>query len=294
MVETNAQKHRRNSVRRSNYWSESLSRFLKDKIAVISLILLIVITVVVVFAPKFTPYGYRDVYLDNRYAPMSPEHPFGTDGYGRDMWARILYGGQVTLNVTYTAVIIAAIIGSLLGITAGVVSAPADSLILRLMDGLSAIPTLLLAVLIEFFMGFGKGYYKYAIALSLIPPSVRLLRPLVITVMKSEYVEAARALGVKLPEVIVRHVIPNIAAPAIIHFSNLAAEALLTSTVMGYLGVGVFPPRPEWGEMVAFGYNYIRSRPTISLIPCFVVAVTALAFSMVGNGIRDALDPEEL
>ena len=141
-------------------------------------------------------------------------------------------------------------------------------------------------------LGFGVGNYKYAIALSLIPPFVRLLRPMVISILSSEYVEAARALGVGKIEIIARHVIPNITAPVLIHFSNTAAEALLTCTILSYVGIGVNPPMPEWGELVAYGYNYIRSQSNVSLIPCFVVAITALAMNLLGNGLRDALDPD--
>ena len=275
-----------------NFWKESLERFLHNPVAVISCVVLIIIIIACVSAPLLTPYTYSEMNIDERYAPFSKEHIFGTDGLGRDLFARVLYGGQVTLNITFTALLTAAAAGTVLGIATGVFGGTFDNIVLRIMDGLSAIPTLFLAVMVESALGFGVGNYKYAIALSLIPPFVRLLRPMVISILSSEYVEAARALGVGKIEIIARHVIPNITAPVLIHFSNTAAEALLTCTILSYVGIGVNPPMPEWGELVAYGYNYIRSQSNVSLIPCFVVAITALAMNLLGNGLRDALDPD--
>ena len=275
-----------------NFWRESLERFVHNPVAVVSLVLLVIIIAACIAAPLLSPYSYSEMDIAGRYAPLSWEHPFGTDGLGRDLFSRVLYGGRVTFNITFTALLTAALAGTFLGIAAGVFGGAFDSIVLRIMDGLSAIPTLFLAVMVETALGFGVGNYKYAIALSLIPPFVRLLRPMVISILSSEYVEAARALGVGKTEIILRHVIPNITAPILIHFSNTAAEALLTCTILGYVGIGVNPPMPEWGELVAYGYNYIRSQANVSLIPCFVVAITALAMNLLGNGLRDALDPD--
>ena len=274
---------------RTGFWRSAAQRFLHDWPAMFGLILLLIIMAACLAAPLLTDQDPAKIDVSSRYLAPSAEHILGTDRMGRDMFSRLLYGGRETLKITFSAMLLALIAGGAIGIAAGVFGGTADLLILRVIDALAAIPMLLLSIVIEFLFGFGLGYFRYAVALSLVPPLVRLLRPLVRGVMQSEYAEAARALGVKRPEMVVRHVLPNVAAPVLIYASNTAAEAMLACTIMGYIGLGINPPLPEWGQMVAQGYLTLTTSPHVILVPCIAVMLCVLSFNLVGNGLRDAL-----
>ncbi len=273
----------------NSFWKEAAGRFAHDRSAMAGLILLFIILTACLAAPLLTEYDPAAMDISLQYCAPDSEHILGADRMGRDMFSRLLYGGRETFGITFAAVALALIAGALIGIVTGVFGGAADMIIMRLVDALASIPMLLISIVIEFIFGFGKGYFKYAIALSLVPPLVRLLRPLVAGVMASEYVEAARALGVKKPEIVLKHVLPNIAAPSLIYISNTAAEAMLTCTIMGYIGLGVNPPLPEWGQMVAQGYITLGLAPHVILVPCIAVVVTVFCFNLIGNGLRDAL-----
>lgn len=272
-----------------SFWKTAADRFAHDWTAMLGLILAVLIITLCLAAPLLTSQDPAALDVEARYQAPSAEHILGTDRLGRDMFARLLYGGRETLKITFSAMVLALIFGGAIGIAAGVFGGTADLLILRLVDALAAVPMLLLSIVIEFLFGFGKGYFKYAVALSLVPPLVRLLRPLVRGVMQSEYAEAARALGVKRPEMVAKHVLPNVAAPVLIYASNTAAEAMLACTIMGYIGLGINPPLPEWGQMVAQGYLTLTTSPHVILTPCIAVMICVLSFNLVGNGLRDAL-----
>ena len=277
------------SDRPRSFWKTAADRFVHDWAAMLGLVLAVLIIVLCLAAPLLTDQDPAKLDVEARYQAPSAEHILGTDRLGRDMFARLLYGGRETLKITFSAMVLALIFGGAIGIAAGVFGGTADLLILRLVDALAAVPMLLLSIVIEFLFGFGKGYFKYAVALSLVPPLVRLLRPLVRGVMQSEYAEAARALGVKRPEMVAKHVLPNVAAPVLIYASNTAAEAMLACTIMGYIGLGINPPLPEWGQMVAQGYLTLTTSPHVILTPCIAVMMCVLSFNLVGNGLRDAL-----
>lgn len=269
---------------------QTVKRFCKNRLAVISLAVFVIIVFSCIAAPLLTSYDYDGIDYAVKNNPPSKDHIFGTDVLGRDIFSRILYGGRYTLSIAFTAVVLSTIFGGIVGLASGFIGGSFDNGVMRCMDALSSIPTVLLAIVVEFAMGFGVGNYKYAMAVALIPPFARLLRTTVMTVTGSEFIEAARALGIGNFEIVMRHIVPNVAAPALIHISNAAAEALLTCTVLGYIGFGISPPKTEWGEMVAVGYTALRSHPHVALIPCFVVAACVLSLNLVGNGLRDAMD----
>ena len=279
----------RRTVRSNSFWKNAAERFLHDGTAMLGLVLVVIIVGLCLAAPLLTSWDPAAVDVTKQYLPPDGEHILGTDRLGRDMFARLLYGGRETLAITFSAVGLALILGLAIGVFAGVCGGTADLIIMRVTDALAAIPMLLLSIVIEFLFGFGKGYFKYAVALSLVPPLVRLLRPLVRDVMQSEYAEAARALGVKRLEMVAKHVLPNVAAPVLIHVSNTAAEAMLACTIMGYIGLGINPPLPEWGQMVAQGYLTLTTSPHVILTPCIAVMICVLSFNLIGNGLRDAL-----
>ena len=272
-------------------WKESLRVLLKNPLAVISFIVFITICVMCIAAPLITDWDYTTMSMDRIHEGPSAEHPLGTDMLGRDMLSRMLYGGRATLRISFTAIFYSVVIGGVIGIVSGFIGGTVDMIIMRIIDAIAAIPTIILAIVVEYTLGFGVGNFMYAMAIALVPPFVRLLRTSVMSIMSSEYIEAARALGVSKFHIIVSHVIPNVAAPVLIYISNTAAEAILMCTIIGYIGIGLAPPEPEWGSMVSYGYNALRAYPHIALIPCFAVMLCVISLNFLGNGLRDALDP---
>jgi peptide/nickel transport system permease protein len=224
-------------------------------------------------------------------SPPSRENPFGTDYIGRDLLSRVLYGGRNTLYIAFSATLMAAAVGSLIGIVSGYYGGNIDFYVMRLMDILSSVPSFLLAIIVEVALGWGEGNFRYALAIAAVPSFARLLRPSVMGIMSSQYIEASRALGAGTAGIIYRHVVHNIAAPLLIQFTSSVANTILTCTILGYLGIGISPPTPEWGSLVYYGTAYLRNAPHIALFPSMAVTLTVLSLNILGNGLRDALDP---
>ena len=270
----------------------AIRRYRKNKAAMVCLCLFLLILLACLVAPLVTSQDPEAMHLDNVKALHSWGHPMGTDIYGRDLFSRMLYGGRLTFGICFTAIGLS-LFGLVLGVLAGYYGGRVDQLISRANDALASIPTFLLAVFIEMCLPSGQGNYKYAIALALMPPLVRLSRTLVMEILDSEYIEAARALGVKNLRIAAGHVLRNISGPLIVQvFSNLS-DAILTCTIMGYLGLGVRMPRVEWGTIVKEGLQSILGAPLQIVMPCLVVFICVLSINVIGNGLRDAVAREE-
>lgn len=271
-------------------WLSALLRFVRNPLGIIPALMLLVIIVLCLLAPVIAPYDYLALDLKNVAAPPGGDHLLGTDTLGRDTFSRLLVGGRTTIGITFCALGISAVLGAVFGVAAGYLGGRADVFIMRITEALASVPTVLLAVVVETALGWGEGNYMYAIGLAFAPPVVRITRACVMNIMTSEYIEAARALGVGGFGIIFRHVLHNIASPLLVHLSSTAADCLLMCTILGYIGLGITVPEPEWGLMVNMGYSYLRTAAHVGLIPCAVVVICALCLNLVGNCIRDALD----
>lgn len=272
-------------------WRSAMSKLVRNKAAMAGIIFLFIMIAGAVFAPVLTPYGMNDQSIYDRLQPPSLEHIFGTDYLGRDMLARVLYGGRVTLKIGFVSMLIAVAIGGVLGAVAGFRGGRADAVIMRVIDILTPIPGVLLAVLIMAIIGLGKSNIMYAIGIAAVPGVVRLTRSSIMEVMSSEYVEASRALGVGSFEIFFRHVLHNIASPLIIYITGGVAEAIILSTALGYVGLATTPPTAEWGYMVYLGVSYLRTEWFLAGFPCLAIVLTVLSLNMMGDGLRDAFDP---
>ena len=275
----------------SSQWRRAWRTFKKNKLAIASLVVLLLIIGACIFAPLLTPHTSYEQNLNNRMQPPSREHWFGTDRLGRDVFSRLLYGGRTTLLMSVTAMAITAAIGGVIGMIAGYCGGKLDAVIMRVMDVFSAIPAMLMAIAVVAFIGIGAEKSMIAIAVAAIPAYVRLLRTVVLGVMASPYVEAARALGAGPLRIIFRHVIHNILAPMIVHITTGIADAILIFSSLGYLSLAVQPPNPEWGNMVVAGMSSYYTGWFTLVYPCGAIALTILALNMLGDGLRDALDP---
>ena len=272
-------------------WRDALLRFSRNRIAVICLAIFLIICISCALAPYLTKYDYSRINANDRLSKPSWTHLLGTDSLGRDLFTRILYGGRMTLRITFTSTVIALLIGSVIGLAAGYFGGRADFVISPVLDILAAIPVILLALVFEAMLSWGNGNFMYAIAIAAIPQFARLVRVSVINMMGSEYIEAARALGVGHLGVIFRHIVHNIAPALIVRFTSALAEAMLTCTVLGYLSIGISPPTPEWGNIVYQSKSFIRLAPQLMIIPCAVISLTVISISLFGDGLRDAMDP---
>ncbi|WP_308798304.1 ABC transporter permease [Agromyces silvae] len=255
------------------------------------LVILVVIMLAGVFAPWLTPYDPLQQSLGDALQPPSWAHWMGTDSFGRDMFTRILYGVRTSLLSGVLAVVGALLIGGALGAIAGYYGGRLDNVILRGMDVLLALPTLLLAIAIVSALGGGLVNMLLAIGLAQIPIYCRTVRAEVMRIREQEFIEVARSLGEKDGTIILRHVLPNCTAPIIIRVAMGMAATILACASLSFIGLGVAPPTPEWGSMLSGGREYLRTYPHLTIFPGLMIMITVLALNFIGDGLRDALDP---
>jgi len=263
--------------------------FFRNPVAVTALAILVVIILFCILYPFFTTIDYREMNFEDRLQTPSLKHPLGTDNFGRDLMIRMAWGGRVTLSVAFFSGLIAAVIGTVIGILCGYAGGSTDSVIMRLMDVLSSVPGLLLAIVFEYMLGMGRGNFLYGIAIAGIPPFAKLVRAAVLEISGSAYVEASRALGASPLHVIREHVVRNALPLAAVQATTAVADALTTCTILGYISISIKPPMPEWGMLFDNGKNQLRILPHLSLIPAAAIILCIVCLNLMGNGIRDSL-----
>ena len=220
------------------------------------------------------------------------EHPFGTDEYGRDLLVRMIYGTRASLPVGFVAVMIGLFVGVVFGSAAGFFGGKVDNVLMRIMDIFGALPSVLLAIAIVAVMGEGVLSLMLAVGISSVPAFSRIVRAAVLSVRNQEFVESARAIGKNSWEIIFEHILPNCLSPIIVQVSLKIGSAIILASGLSYLGLGVQAPTPEWGALLSAGRNYMRDHSNLTLFPGLVIMVTVIAFNMVGDGLRDAMDPK--
>lgn len=278
-------------LRKRGQWRDIWRRLCRNKLAVVSMVVLILIVLSAVFAPVIAPYDYAKQDIANAFAMPSLEHPMGTDNYGRDIFSRIIWGGRISLLVSLASVVMALILGCLLGATAAYFGGLYDSIVMRTLDVVMAIPQFLLAVCINAALGSGLFNTALAIAVGGVPTYARLMRATTLTITDMEYVEAARAIGNRDMRIILRHIIPNTMAPIIVDSTLRIGFSILSIAGLSFIGLGIQPPTPEWGSILNAGKEYIRDFWPIVVFPGLAIMVTLFAFNLLGDGLRDAMDP---
>ncbi len=268
-------------------------RLKKNKTAVLGLIIISTIIVLSILSGFIYDYD-NDIInqnISNRLQYPSLEHPFGTDELGRDILARIIYGSRTSLSIGFTTVLIALIAGGILGAISGFFGGRIDNLIMRVMDIFLAIPGTLFAITIVAALGTSTVNLMIALSISSVPRFARIVRSSVMTVRDVEFVEAAEAIGANNFRILSQHVIPNSLAPVIVHTTLNVATIILTIAGLSFLGLGVSAPTPEWGAMLASARTYIRDYSYMTLFPGLAIMITILSLNLLGDGLRDALDP---
>ena len=284
-------RNRVNGHKKQSQVKEVWRRLCKNKLAIVGLVLVVIIVLASVLAPFLTPYHYDAMDLMAAKQYPSAAHWLGTDNYGRDILTRILYGGQTSLLISLVAIAISLVIGGLMGAVASYFGGAQENVIMRLLDVLMAIPSLLLAVAISASLGVGKLNCAIAIGVSSIPSFARIIRASVLSIKDQEYIEAAKACGVRDWTIILRHVIPNSLAPIMVQSTLRVGESIMMISSLSFIGLGVQPPTPEWGSMLAMGRDLIRDFWPIVTFPGLAIMLTLIAFNLLGDGLRDALDP---
>lgn len=268
-----------------------LRRLLSRRIAVVGGVLIIVIALVGLAAPLLTPYDPNGLQISNRLKPPSSAHPFGTDNFGRDVWARTVFGTRLSLVVGLSTALITAVLGTLLALLAGTYRFLGE-LIMRVMDGLMALPATLLAIAIMAAVGPRVENMVVALSLVYLPRSTRVARAAVLVVREQVFVEAAIALGAGNRGIMRRHILPGALSPVIVQATYVFATAVLLEASLSFLGVGAPPEVPSWGIMLSEGRLLMRNAPWMTVFPGTLLALTVLSVNMLGDGLRDALDPK--
>lgn len=279
-------------IKNESYFISVWNEFRKNKAAVVGMVILLLIIFVAVFADKLAPYDpYEQVYAEALQHPSSA-HLFGTDEFGRDIFSRILYGARVSLLVGLVSVAIACVFGSILGATAGYYGGAYDATMMRCMDILLAIPSLLLNLAIVSALGKSTFNMMLAVGISNIPRYCRIMRASVLQIKNAEYVEAARTTGASSALIIMKHIIPNCLAPIIVQATLSVGSAIIACAGLSFLGVGIPAPIPEWGAMLSNGKDFLRHNTYITIFPGLAIMLTVLSLNLMGDGLRDAFDPK--
>ncbi|GGA93128.1 ABC transporter permease [Ornithinibacillus halotolerans] len=273
-------------------WKDSFRQLRRNRFAIAGFVIILFFVLIAIFAPLITNHEPNKIVPLDRLQSPSAEHYFGTDDVGRDIFTRIAYGARISLMVGFFAVTGALIFGTLLGIIAGYYGRWVDMLISRIFDIMLAFPSILLAIAIVAILGPSLQNALIAIAIVNIPIFGRLIRSKVVSLREEEFIMAARAQGMKNGRILFHHILPNSVAPIIVQATLSFGTAILEAAALGFLGLGAQPPNPEWGAMLAASRDFIQLAPWTLIFPGVSIMLVVLGFNLVGDGLRDALDPK--
>lgn len=282
----------REKVKKQSQFGEVMKRLFKNRSAVIGLVIIAIFVFAAIFAPLIAPYDYEAVDISNMYASPSLEHLCGTDEFGRDIFSRLVYGARYSLALGLCAEAFSVVFGIVVGGIAGYFGGWVDNLIMRLLDIIQAIPSILLSIVIS--TALGGGFFNTVLAMGVggIARGVRTIRAQFLQVREQEYVEAAKAIDCSTPKIIFTHILPNAVAPMIVSTTMGIGGTIMGAAGLSYLGLGIQPPTPEWGAMLTAAKDSMRTHPLQMLWPGLCIAIFVLAMNMFGDALRDAMDPK--
>jgi peptide/nickel transport system permease protein len=278
--------------KKESRWKEVWRRLKKDKLAMFALAVICFMLIVAIFADFIASYDIAlKMNLRLKLALPSADHWFGCDGYGRDLFARCVHGSRVSLSIAFSTAIATLIVGSFFGALVGYVGGRLDDIVMRALDIFSAIPSILFAMAMVAALGSGIVNICIAIALTNIPAFVRMVRSSVLNIAEQEYIEAARAGGASIIRILFKLVLPNAVGTIIVQTTANVASMILIAATLSFLGMGINPPQPEWGALVSEGKEFLRTAPHLILFPGLMICIASFSMSILGDGLRDALDP---
>lgn len=282
-------------VKKQSQFKEFWRIFFQNKPATVGLVLVVLLLLMVIFAEQIVPYELaieQHITVEDRLQPPSAEHPFGTDHVGRDMFARIIHGGRVSLTVGFIPVIISLIGGMLLGACAAYFGKAVENIIMRFCDVFACIPGTLLTLSFAAVLGAGLDNMMVALTITAIPGATRMVRALILNIVESDYIEAAKMCGTSDFQIMVRHILPNAMGPLILSLVSSIAGTVMMGAGLSFLGMGVQPPQPEWGYMLSESRQFMYRAPHMFIVPGIFIMLAILSLNLAGDGLRDALDPK--
>ncbi|MBQ7737446.1 MAG: ABC transporter permease [Oscillospiraceae bacterium] len=279
-------------MKKKSYWRNVWDRFIKNRLAVTGIIILCLLIICAIFAPVIAPYGIDEQNSQTRFIAPCLQFPFGTDNFGRDIFSRVIYGARISLQVGLISVAVSCVIGGVLGAIAAFYGGVVDNVIMRFLDVLMAIPGMVLAVAIAASLGPSLNNMMIAIGLGHAPGFARVVRASVLSIKEQEYVEAARLMGDSDFVIIMKHIIPNSLAPMIVQATLNVGRSVISAASLSFLGLGIQPPTPEWGAMLSASRAYLRDYWWMCAFPGLAILLTVFSLNLVGDGLRDALDPK--
>lgn len=287
-------KEKETQRKRRTFLQDVWYRFKKEKLALLGLVILAVIFLIAIIGNFTIDYDNTVIKQDiaNKFLPCSSEHIFGTDGFGRDIWARIVWGARYSLLIGFSTSIIGLIVGGIIGAVAGYKGGVIDAVFMRIIDMFIALPTTILAIAIVSVLGPNLFNLIVAISIANVPSYARLTRSSVLTIKDNEFIEASTAVGGNGLHIMIHHILPNILAPLIVQFTLGVGFNITSAAGLSYLGLGVVPPNPEWGNMLSEGKDIMRYNSNLVVFPGLFIMLTVLALNLVGDGLRDAVDPK--
>jgi peptide/nickel transport system permease protein len=279
----------------TGFWNPLFARVLfvfnRNRISWIGVVLLLILVFLAVFAPVISSYNPVEQHITDQFKGPSAKYWLGTDEYGRDLFTRIVWGARISLTVGTVSVILGMIIGSILGMYAGYKGGLRDELIMRVMDVFMSIPTLLMGLFVVAVLGPSTGNLIIAIALTVVPRFARIARAPTVSIKERDYIEACRAMGFSDLRIMLVHILPNILGDIMVMGSLWVATAVRIEASLSFIGLGVPPPTPTWGGMVREGFEKMLDSPGASIYPGIFILLTVLAFNLIGDGLRDVIDP---
>lgn len=280
--------------KKRSHTGEIIHRFSKNIGAMIALVFILLLVVMALLSNIIYDYD-EDIIgqnIEERFTKPCLKHPFGTDNFGRDLFARIIYGSRPSLPVGFLAVMVSLFFGVILGSFAGYYGGVVDNIIMRVTDIFASIPSIMLAIALVAVMGASTFSLILAVGICAIPKFTRVTRAAIFTVKGEEFVESSKAIGLTTNEIIFRHILPNCLSQIIVQATLQMGSAIILASSMSYLGLGVPAPMPEWGSLLSAGRAFIRDNSYLTIFPGLVIMITVIAFNMVGDGLRDAMDPK--
>ncbi len=278
-------------IKRRSMFEEVWLRFRRKPIAVLGGLIIIIVTLLCLLAPFIAPYDYDAQDISRKFTAPNREFLFGTDNLGRDILSRLLYGGRISLMVGFVSASVAAVIGVILGAIAAFYGKRTDNIIMRFLDIFMALPQMLLAIAISAMIGTGIKGAIIAVTIATIPRYAHAVRGPILAIKSQEFVEAAFAIDAKDSRIILRHILPNVMSPIIVQVTMGVGSAITMAASLSFLGLGVQPPFPEWGAMISAARVYILNHSYLVTFPGLAIAIVVLALNLLGDGLRDAMDP---
>lgn len=282
---------KRGKVGNSTPGREAWIRLVRNKTALLGMAIILALVFIAIAAPILTPYGYDEVNMRETMQTPNAKHPFGTDQLGRDMLTRCFYGTRITMPIALFAVVFAVLVGGTVGIIAAYFGGTVDNIIMRIIDIWGSIPGIMLAIAIVACLGNSEIVLVIGLSMGAVPNMARTFRGAIFTVIDSDYVESSKAMGAGNLRIMFKHLLPNAVGPVILAIVGLLGVEVLCISALSFVGVGISPPIPEWGALLSSGRGYLSTAPYLCLFPGLFIMFAVLGFNLLGDGLRDALDP---